>query len=391
MPTTTLRNLAYRCALPFLSPSPKGQMSHQPDGHALNIYAYEHILTRHHVFGASLLLRNGADYAQVHTSTTNPVHIATDSTLYRVASITKMATALVVLRLVDVQAFTLDDYVADHLPEGQRSPALREITLRQLLSHTSGLCDTPAYDKALRDGQTIHEVLSSDGVRTAEPGQRMIYCNFGFGLLGCMIEHATDQSIAEAFSQRLFKPLNMLATMDASTLQADQIMPVTRILPYHKGQDVTITALGRKPLRTPDPLRHFGHTAGAMYTNARSLSAMLDLVANDGAVDGTQLISPGLIQQMKTQHSFTGNASSPIRRYGLGLVILDRPDLSGKKLFGHQGFAYGCVDGAFYEEETRRQMIFLNGGCSEAREGRLGLCNKELLIWALQKEMPSWK
>jgi CubicO group peptidase (beta-lactamase class C family) len=206
-----------------------------------------------------------------------------------------------------------------------------------------------------------------------------------------MMEHVTGQSVEEVFRQRLFHPLCMNATLDASTLDEERIMPISRILPYRKGSDVTITRLGRRSIAHPDPERHFGHTAGAMYTDCASLSNMLLLIANDGAYKSAQYFKPETIRQMKPQHSFTGSAVNPERRYGLGLVILDRRDISARKLYGHQGFAYGCVDGAFCEEGTARQVIFLNGGCSEAREGRLGLSNKELLQWALQKEIPSWK
>lgn len=48
------------------------------------------------------------------------------------------------------------------------------------------------------------------------------------------------------------------------------------------------------------------------------------------------------------------------------------------------------MDGAFIEEETGRAVVFLNGGASEARTGRLGLVNRDVLQWALKQEMPSW-
>lgn len=388
MPTTNFRNLLYRAALP-LAPSPRGQMTHDAHGHPIDLRAYERILCKHHVLGASLLLNDGDAYSAVHTSIAHPRHHADADTLFRVASITKMATALVILKLAEEGAFALDDPIAPLLPDANALPALQGITIRQLLSHTSGLRDVPAYEQALRSGQTFHHVLATDGVRAS--GNAMSYCNLGFGLLGCLMEAITGQSLEAVFQSKLFQPLCMEATLDASTLDKSRIMPISRVLPYHKGQDVTITALGRQSIAQPDPARHFGHTAGAMYTDCASLSNLLLVIANDGAYEGKQYFAPAFIQQMKTQHSFTGPASAPTRRYGLGLVILDRPDLSNHRIYGHQGFAYGCVDGAFYEEGTDRQVIFLNGGCSEAREGRLGLCNKELLRWALQKEIPSWK
>lgn len=388
MPTTNFRNLLYRAALP-LSPSPRGQMSHITHGHPIDIKAFQRILCKHHVLGSSLLLCQGDDFATVHTSIRLPAHSANSDTLFRVASITKMATALVTLKLAEEGAFALDDPIAPLLPDAADEASLRGITIRQLLCHTSGLRDIPAYEQALRNGDTFHTVLRSEGVRV--DNNAMSYCNLGFGLLGCLMESVTGQSLETVFQQKLFQPLGMEATLDASTLDESRIMPIARVLPYRKGQDVTITSLGRKSIAQPDPTRHFGHTAGAMYTNCASLSNLLLIIAGDGVYKDKQYFSPALIRQMKTQHSYTGAAAAPDRRYGLGLVILDRPDISPRKLCGHQGFAYGCVDGAFIEEETGRQVIFLNGGCSEAREGRLGLSNKALLQWALQKELPVWK
>ena len=390
MPTTPFRNLLYRAALPVCAPSPRGQMCHQAEGHDIDLSAYERLLCRHRVLGSSLLLTDGTDQAMVHTSVSHPRHHADAGTLYRVASITKMATALVTLMLCDDGVLSLDAPVSAMLPDGGNAPALEGITLRHLLCHTSGLRDIPAYDRALREEQTFHEVLAQPGVRAGRPGEAMVYCNLGFGLIGCVLEHSTGLSVAALFRDRLFQPLGMRATLDASTLQEEEIMPISRVLPYHPGQDVTITALGRKPLGSPDPLRHFGHTAGAMYTDCPSLLRLLRLIASGGVHDGRQLVSRHAMAEMTAQQTFCGPAARPLRRYGLGLVLLRREELSPRLLLGHQGFAYGCEDGAFIEQDTGRAMVFLNGGANEAREGRLGLCNRDLLRWAMGRELPQW-
>lgn len=386
MPSTPLKNLLYRAALPIMSPSPRGQMTHIETGKLLTHRSdYERLLVKHRVFGASLLLQDGEQLAQAHTSVQSPCHASKEDTLYRVASITKMATALVTLICVDDGLFALDDAIRPLLPDTKHGDTLDGMTVRQLLCHTSGLRDSPAMDRALREGQTFDTVLAADGIRAGKPGEKMEYCNFGFGLLGCLLENMTGLCISELFRVKLFDPLGMRATLDASTLDEILIMPISRVLPYKKGNDATITKLGRIPLTQPDPLRHFGHTAGAMYTDAPSLSRLLELVGNMGVIDGTRLVSTEMIAEMTTVQS-----STPTRTYGLGLVLLNRPAISEHRLLGHQGFAYGCVDGAFIEEGTGRKVIFLNGGASEAREGKLGLVNKDVLTWAFRKEFPSW-
>ncbi len=386
MPSTPLKNLIYRAALPFCAPNPKKQMSHSLHGNALNsMQDYERLLVKHRVQGASLLLSDGKRTAQVHTSVANPCHPAGETTLYRVASITKMATALVTLMCADEGLFTLDTPIADLLPDGPNMDVLDQVTVRHLLCHTSGLKDMPEVDACLRAGAPFHTLLNTHNISFARPGKVMEYCNFGFGLLGCLLEHVTGLCISELFRMKLFEPLGMRASLDASTLDEKAVMPISRVLPYKKGSDVTITRLGRIPLNSPDPLRHYGHTAGAMYTDAPSLAKMLDLIGSGGVYDGNRLISAGLMAEMTRVQS-----STPTRTYGLGLVLLNRPAISGRRLLGHQGFAYGCVDGAFIEEGTGRKVVFLNGGASEAREGKLGLVNRDVLTWAFGKEFPTW-
>lgn len=386
MPSTPLKNLLYRAALPFLSPNPNKQMAHHVAGKSLvHLPGYEKLLVKHRVLGASLMLSDGHADAQVYTSVRHPLHAANKNTMFRVASITKMATALVTLMCVDDGRFTLDSAVHTLLPNTDHASVLEGITVRHLLCHTSGLQDLPAADRALSEGKSYDTVLAAPNIRCSTPGEQMNYCNFGFGLLGCILEHMTGQCISELFRTKLFEPLNMRATLDASALDKSLIMPISRVLPYKENQDVTITRLGRTPLQQPDPTRHFGHTAGAMYTDAPSLARLLTLIFNHGTMDGKQYVSSHLMDEMTRIQ-----ASTPTRTYGLGLVLLTRPEISEHRLLGHQGFAYGCVDGAFIEEGTGRLVVFLNGGASEARTGKLGLVNRDVLTWAFRKEFPAW-
>lgn len=390
MPTTPFKNLIYAACLPLLAPSPRGQMTHAVQGEIHTLPRYEALLAKHHVFGSTLLLKDGQRQVIVHTSTRNPAHQAGSNTLYRVASITKTATALVTLKLCDEGFLSLDAPIDSYLPDAAQEDSLTNVTVRHLLCHKSGLRDTPAYQAALDQGDSWLQVLKNPGASVTRPGEVFSYSNFGFGLLGCVLEAVSGQTVSSLFQEKLFSPLGMRATLDASTLNEADMMPISRVLPYRAGTDVTVTRLGRRALNTVDPLRHFGHTAGAMYTDAPSLSRMLTLIDQDGVYDNHTFVSPNMMKEMKTLHGFSGAAANPERRYGLGLVLLENAAISFHRLLGHQGFAYGCVDGAFVEEGTGRQVIFLNGGSSECRQGRLGLVNRDILRWALKEEMPSW-
>ena len=287
------------------------------------------------------------------------------------------------MHLSDRGLLSLDAPISSCLPLDPLPDELSGVTLRHLLSHTSGLMDPPTLEKDLESGRTIPEVVS--GTRRSLPGDSFRYSNLGYGIIGCVIEAVTGRPLDLVFNDELFSPLGMDATLSGCTLPVERIMPVTRILPYHEGNDLILTPLGKVPLVAADPLRHFGHTAGSMYTTVQSLQKLLNvLILNENG-----FLSPSSLEEMKKQHASYGSLS-PTLSYGLGLLQIRDPRISSSRVLGHQGFAYGCGDGAFWEEETGRLLIFLNGGCSEARSGRLGSANRDFMIWAFRKELPSW-
>jgi hypothetical protein len=122
-----------------------------------------------------------------------------------------------------------------------------------------------------------------------------------------------------------------------------------------------------------------------MYTDMFSLDRLLNVFIRNH----DHFISDQSVKRMCMEHASYGNLS-PTLSYGLGMLRIRDASLSDSLILGHQGFAYGCADGAFWEEKTGRVVIMLNGGSSEARTGRLGLLNRDLLRWALRKELPLW-
>ena len=390
MPTTPLKNTLYRLALPLLAPSPRGRdnMHHSIHGDALvDMRGYERLLRRHHVLGASLLVREGDRCCEVHTSVARPPHPCGEKTLFRVASITKMATALAVLRLCGQGRLSLETDVSTLLTGADAW--LKGVTVERLLSHTSGLRDIPAVDEALRDGLTLSQLTEKADARALHPeGVEGVfaYCNLGYGLLGCVLEAVTGETMDAVFAREVFGPLAMRATLTPTSLPREDIMPITRVLP-HRGPDMVIPPLGLVPRETPDPQRHYGLTAGSLYTDAASLSHLLEMLSTGGLWRGERYLPAETVAEMARPHAVYG-ADDPRLRYGLGLLIVEDAAISPRRLIGHQGFAYGCADGAFYEEGTGRQVIFLNGGCSEARRGRFGQCNAEILRFGLKQLNP---
>jgi beta-lactamase class C len=135
--------------------------------------------------------------------------LAADS-LAPVASITKLATALAVLRLVAAGTLALDDPLALHLPNA--AAAQPGITLRALLAHTAGLPDDlPPGAAPYRPGLDW-PALARACLRTPPsrpPGQRVVYSNVGMGLLAVVVERRTGVPFAAALEQLVLEPLGI--------------------------------------------------------------------------------------------------------------------------------------------------------------------------------------
>lgn len=384
MPTTKLKNLVYRFLLPFCAPSCSSRPVVSVSGRNLtDRSAFEALIHRHHVLGSAVQLTSAGQHSLICTASDSPPHTAYPDTYFRVASITKTATAVLSMRLADQQIIDPDRPVGFYFDSHDAEKALSSITLRHLLSHTSGLTDPPGLETFLQKGIPFTAFLHD--CRSSRPGETFHYSNLGFGLIGSLMEAVLDQPVGKIFQDFLFGPLEMDATLEGCLLPPERIMPVTRIFPYRSGHDLILTPLGSKPLVSADPLYHYGHTAGSMYTDIISLQKLLDvLIRNEQS-----FLSSRMLTEMCSRQASYG-AVSPTLSYGYGLLRIKDPTISDSMILGHQGFAYGCADGAFWEESTGRSLIMLNGGSSEARQGRLGLLNRDLLRWAFRKELPSW-
>ena len=384
MPTTVFKNTLYRLALPFCAPGCGKNPISGLYGHDLNYTdAFVHLIRKHHVLGSATYLSSGSQSALLLTSSEDPFRRPLSDTFFRVASITKTATSALVMHLSDLGILDINMPLSDLFSSETEQKALSGITLRHLLSHTSGIIDPPGLEQSVENGIPFSDLLPAS--RCFIPGAKFHYSNLGFGLIGCILEQVMQIPLSAVFNQYLFSPLDMNATLEGCCIPRNKIMPVTRILPYHKGLEVIVTRLGSVGLTHPDPLRHYGHTAGSMYTDILSLSKLFKALYSD---DGSYLSSSAL-EDMKAKHASYGSPS-PTLSYGLGLLRINDPFLSDNTVYGHQGFAYGCADGAFWDDRTKHLLITLNGGCSEARKGRLGSANRDLLHWAFRKELPSW-
>ena len=164
--------------------------------------------------------------------------------------------------------------------------------------------------------------------------------------------------------------------IDISTLRGAQIADSYRVLPaahnpaFHAAARLQ-TAL---PLDVPDPQTHYLLASGSLFVTGDGLARLcLPLLtdAHDGWLSATSQT------QMKTPVTSWPGAEARTR-HGMGLLVLDDPSLFHGPLYGHQGIAYGAVNGVFFDTEGNG-FVVLNSGASERREGHLSCLNRDLI------------
>lgn len=385
MPSTKFRNYIYRAALPIFGPNANPKAEYASYGHPLSFQDdFFRFLRKHHVLGSALLLSDSEKESELYVSHPGLAHFSGRKVFFRTASITKIATALLAMKMAEIGLLDQDAPLCSDHSFFSQFPEIRMLTVRQLLSHTSGLKDPPNLDLLLSERATLYDALKSSSFDPS--GLYFHYSNLGYGLIGSLAECIYDLPISEIMRREIFDPLHMNATLDPFSLVENSIMPVNRVFPFRSGKDIRIPSVSEYDYNRTEPFYHYGLTSGGMYSDAGSVLKLLNCIKNDG--EG--FIGAEYIRMMRTKHADYGK-TAPDLSYGLGLLLIHNSGISDSPVIGHQGFAYGCVNGAFFDCETGNIFIFLNGGCSEARIGRLGLSNFDLMKWAFRKEIPSWK
>lgn len=138
-------------------------------------------------------------------------HAATIETIYDLASLTKpLVTALLCAQLVESAEMTLEGSVANYLPEFDR-PDKSAITIRQLLTHTSGL---PAWRPLYLLSNSVEGTLAAIANEALEykPGERVLYSDLGFITLGFLLQRLSGRSLADFAEQKIFQPLRLRHT-----------------------------------------------------------------------------------------------------------------------------------------------------------------------------------
>ena len=239
-------------------------------------------------------------------------------TRFRIASMGKMFTAVAVLQLVDDGKLALDQTVGHYLTDYPNKILANQVTLRELLNHTGGTGEifTPEYMKNKDNVREVSDYLKMFGKRKPEfkPGSKDSYSNYGYMLLGALIEKASGQSYYDYVHQHVWAAAGMENTGARPESEiTDQVA-----IGYIKDEHDKVTT-------NVDTLPYRGLPAGGAY------STVGDIVKFVQALQQGRLLSKRLLD----------DATSPqniLHWYGYGFMVGSE---GTRHWYGHEGGAPG--------------------------------------------------
>ncbi|WP_030602713.1 serine hydrolase domain-containing protein, partial [Streptomyces achromogenes] len=273
---------------------------------------------------------------------------------FRIGSVTKTFTTVVLLQLVDEHRLALDAPVNRYLPG--LLPDDR-ITVRHLLSHRSGLYDysddmfaasVSGFEAVRKKVFTYRQLvaLSLKKPRTNAPGAAYAYSNTNFVVAGLLVEKLTGQPVRTAYRNRIVKPLKLTDTF--------YVHPDTAIPGRHTRGYLTPDRAGAPLVDATAQTVSWAQSAGAVISSARDLDVFY------GALLRGRLLSPARLADMER---FTKVNSTTA--YGLGLR---RRDLScGVSVYGHTGAVQGYYTYAFGTKDGGRTLTAMANTSNNAK------------------------
>ena len=310
------------------------------------------------------------------------------SNIFQLHSMTKPIVCMAAMMLAEQGKLHIDDPVEIHLPEFRGlqwaiesksedgnhitlQKLSRKITIRDLMTHTSGIILNPppaigelhgALHKSLAD---VVLVYAQQPV-LFQPGTKWSYSNGGIATLARIVEVVSGMPYEKFLEAKIFKPLGMIDTHTYPPKEKWNRMPTAYILKDGQPLKYTADPLGEGKMKFRDGAK-YPLPEGGLYSTTSDLFRLYQLFLNGGAYNGMRLLSKNSVQQMTTVHTGDLKTSQPGAGWGLGWYVM-QPDsklLMPPGTFGHGG-RYGTF--CFIDPKDNIIGIFMihrEGGSAE--------------------------
>ncbi len=281
---------------------------------------------------------------------------ADEDSMFRIGSTSKMFVALSILKLVEEGKLSLDDRVADLVPDlkfTNQWEATDPIRVVHLLEHTTGWDDIHLPEYAHNDPTpvTLKAGLAyHPHSRTSrwKPGTRMSYCNAGPPVAAYIVQNITGQDFEDYVKENFFDPMGM----ETMTYRQSDDVKTHGVTSYDNGNQVQ------------DYWHIIVRPSGSINASVKDMARFVSFYVNGGSVDGQQLINPKSLQRMETTVSTSGAKAGQTAGYGLNNYSSPYEQWEFRSHNG--GVNGGLTELAYLPEAGLGHVIMINSGDGSA-------------------------
>lgn len=283
-----------------------------------------------------------------------------DSDIFRIASISKSFSATAIMQLAETGKLSLDDDVSNLIGFKVRNPKFPDvpITLKMLLSHTSGLNDSQGYFSF----DAINPVKNIDYAKCYNnyaPGKGYQYCNLNFNMVGAIIEKKSGERFDLYIKNHILQPLNINGGYCVDSLNKDLFVT---LYDFDSAQQKFVAQpMAYNPRSDEIKNYQFGYSTpvfsptGGMKISATGLAKIMMMHMHHGKYNGVSIISSKSSKLMQTKIS---------EEEGYGLAMMNVSNMiEGQQLTGHTGVAYGLFSAMFFNRKKHYGIVAIINGC----------------------------
>lgn len=304
----------------------------------------------------------------------------TSNTIQGVASISKVLTATAIMKLWEQNEFELDDNINDYLPFPITNPFYPDIpiTFRMLLSHTSSVSfahhivngslleyaifpagNAPELGSFLADHFVPggSNYIDSVSYNKFPPGSQFLYSNFGYGILGYLVENISGMPFYQYCNQNIFDPL----CMNNTAWYYNELNTNLTATPYE-----AINSYNQAENESIDLYEWADYPGQGLKSTVADISRFMQMHMNNGVLDGVRIIETETEEMMRTvQVLAVQNANFKIE-YCLGFLKVTEINNNNTVLFGHDGNNPGVVTHSFFAP-VNNSVITVLSNCSNSQ------------------------
>lgn len=257
----------------------------------------------------------------------------TKDTIFDLASLTKsLATSIIIMRLIEDGFISLKQRISTIFNEIDKNDIKREITVWNLLTHTSGL---PAWEPFYKGFKSREEIIKAalNAFPSNKPGEKYTYSDLGYIILTGIAEEVTGEAFDKLFEKYVTVPLDLKDTMFNPPNHLKSRIAATEMCEWRK--EVLVGSVHDENAYAMNGVS--GHAG--LFSTALEVAKIGHMMLNHGVYGSKEILSKSSVQIMTKNHVKNLGAG-----YGLGWMINDTPDgtsagdLFSEKSFGHTGF-----------------------------------------------------